>query len=113
MIAELKFLRKENAGLKDENQALKGEVTVSTRIIKIEQERGDFFKVAAEKGVTVGGNCGLMKEGYERMEATYKAEITRLAAENASLRESRKWRTVVSGAAGAGFGYWAGQQQCR
>src|SRR5688572_19460836 len=47
LIAELKFLRKENAGLKDEVAAEKGKLAVQIRFTEIEKERGDWFKDSA------------------------------------------------------------------
>ncbi len=113
MLAELRYLRKENAGLKDEIAANKSTIATQTRIIEIERERGDFFKAAAEKGIKIGDNSGLMTEKYDRMVATYDAEVRRLQTENDKLRESRKWRSVMAGLGGAGAGFYIGQQQCR
>jgi hypothetical protein len=113
LIAELKFLRSENEGLKAEVAAKDSTIAVQTRMIQIEVERGDFFKTAAEKGIKVGDNCGLIAEKYDRMVATYDAEVKRLQSENDKLRTSRNWRTAVAFTGGALGGYWASQRGCK
>lgn len=107
MIAELKFLRKENAQLKNEVAAQKGELAVSGRIIGIEKERGDFFKDAAAKGIKVADNSGAIELKYEQIVGQYKDENGRLRNENSKLRSSRSWWAFVSGLGGAGLGYAA------
>ncbi len=105
MVAELKKLRAENVALRDENGALKGQITVYDRIVAIEKERGDFFKTAAEKGIKVGDNCGLIQERYDRMVAQYETEEQRLRSENDKLRSSRMNRAIFSGLGGTALGY--------
>jgi hypothetical protein len=105
LIAELKKLRAENLGLKDEVAAQKGTIAVQEKIIKIVEERGDFFKVAAEKGIKAGDNCGLIQERYDRMVAQYEQEEQRLRSENDKLRASRNNRAIWGTLAGAAGGY--------
>jgi hypothetical protein len=105
LVAEIKFLRKENAGLKDEVAAQKGTIATQERLIGIEKERGDFFKTAAEKGIQISNNCGLIQERYDRMVAMYESEQTRLRSENDKLRSSRNTRALFSFGAGLGLGY--------
>jgi hypothetical protein len=107
LIAELKFLRRENAALKAENAAHKGEVQVSTRIIQIEKERGDFFKDAAAKGITVGSNSLALEVKYQEQINNYKDENGRLRDENKDLRSSRNTRTFLGFLGGAGVCYAA------
>lgn len=107
MIAELKFLRKENTGLKDEVAAKKGELAQSLRLIEIEKERGDFFKDAATKGIKVGDNSVLIEAKYQEQINMFKDENGRLRSENKDLRSSRNWRTFAGFVGGAGAGYLA------
>lgn len=106
LIAELKKLRLENAALKDEVTAKNGTIAVQERIIKIVEERGDFFKVAAEKGIKAGDNCGLIQERYDRMVAQYESEEQRLRSEVDKLRASRNTRSIFAGLGGVAVG-WA------
>lgn len=101
ILAELKKLRAENAGLSAERDALKGTISVQERIIAIERERGDWFKEAATKGIKAGDSCGLITEKYERMVAQYETEEQRLRSENDKLRSSRNLRSVIAFGAGA------------
>lgn len=105
LVAELKFLRKENAALKDEIAAKKGELAVQERITKIEVERGDFYKSAAEKGIKVGDNSVVLSLKYEQQIAMFKDENNRLRDENKDLRNSRNVRTFLGLGVGAGLGY--------
>lgn len=105
LIAELKFLRKENAALKDEIAAKKGELVQSVRIIEIEKERGDFFKDAATKGIKVGDNSAILEIRHQEQINMFKDENGRLRNENNSLRSSRNWMSLVSAIGGAGVGY--------
>ena len=105
-MAEVKFLRAENKGLKEEVAAQKGTITVQEKIIKIVEERGDFYKTAAEKGIKAGDNCGLIQERYDRMVAQYEAEEQRLRHENDKLRSSRNTRAIFTGLGGVAVG-WA------
>lgn len=105
LIAELKFLRKENAALKDEIAAKKGELVQSVRIIEIEKERGDFFKDAATKGIKVGDNSAILEIKHQEQINMFKDENGRLRSENSSLRSSRNWMSLVSVIGGAGVGY--------
>lgn len=105
LIAELKFLRRENAALKEENAAHKGELAASVRIIQIEKERGDFYKDAATKGIQVGNNSALLEVKYQEQVNMFKDENGRLRSENSRLRSSRNWWSLVSGIGGLGVGY--------
>lgn len=106
LIAELKKLRLENVALKDEVAAKNGTIAVQERIIKIVEERGDFFKEAATKGIKAGDNCGLIQERYDRMVAQYESEEQRLRSENDKLRSSRNTRSIFTGLGGVAVG-WA------
>ena len=106
LVAELKKLRLENAGLKEEVAAKNGTIAVQEKIIKIVEERGDFFKEAAAKGIKAGDNCGLIQERYDRMVAQYEAEEQRLRHENDKLRSSRNTRAIFTGLGGVAVG-WA------
>lgn len=105
LIAELKFLRRENAALKDEIAAKRGELAQSVRIIEIEKERGDFYKDAATKGIQVGNNSLALEVKYQEQVNMFKDENGRLREENRSLRSSRNWMSLVSAIGGAGVGY--------
>lgn len=105
LVAELKFLRTDNAEKAKEILNLKGELAVSAKIMKVVEERGDFFKTAAEKGIKAGDNCGLIQERFERIVAEERAERERLRSENDRLRDSRNNRALLSGGIGAGIGY--------
>jgi hypothetical protein len=113
MIAELKFLRAENKALKEEKVANQGTIAVQERLMKVEVERGDFYKTAAEKGIQLGGNDIVLQQRYEQEIGMYKDENTRLRSENDKLRNSRNWRTVLGFGVGTGLGYLAGNQVCR
>lgn len=104
MAAELKFLRSENSGLKAERDALKGQVTVLTRIDEVDRERGDFYKEAAVKGMKIDSNNGLITTNMQTEINVCKARNADLEKENAGLRSSRNWRTFV----GFGTGFGAG-----
>lgn len=105
LIAELKFLRRENTALKDEVAAQKGEIAAHQRIVQIERERGDFFKDAAAKGITVGNNSLALEMKYQEQINMFKDENSRLRDENKDLRSSRNWRTLLGGIGGAAIGY--------
>lgn len=107
LVAEVKFLRKENAALKDENLNLKGAAQVTERIIGIEKERGDFFKDAAAKGIKISDNSTVIEMKYDQIVNQYRDENGRLRSENDKLRSSRNWWALVSGIGGAGLGYAA------
>jgi hypothetical protein len=111
LAAELKKLRAENVGLRDEVTAQKGTIAIQERIIGIERERGDFYKDAAQKGIKAGDNCGLIQERYDRMVAQYQAEEVRLRSENDKLRASRNQRAIFSFLGGAAVGYLGGRQK--
>lgn len=110
MVAELKFLRAANAGLVAERDALKGSVSVYERLITVERERGDFYKVAAEKGLSAN-NSSLqidMVRAQEIRECT--AENARIRIDNEKLRSSRNTRAIFAGFAGAIGGYALGSR---
>lgn len=113
MVAEIKFLRKDNAALKDENFNLKGQLAVKDAIVKVEQERGDFFKEAASKGIKVGDNSMVIEQKYQEIVGQYKDENNRLRFENDKLRSSRNWRTFFGAVAGASAGAYVGRQSCK
>lgn len=103
----MKFLRRENAALKEEVLAQKGELAATARIIAIEKERGDFFKDAANKGIQVGNNSLALEVKYQEQINLFKDENSRLRDENKGLRSSRNMRSLLSFLGGTGAGYLA------
>jgi hypothetical protein len=107
MVAELKCLRSENQGLKDERDALKGQVSTLNRMNQIEIERGDFYKDAATKGISIDKNNGLIVTTLQDQVNVCLSQNKGLETENSKLRASRNNRAIFAAIAGAGLGYAA------
>jgi hypothetical protein len=76
-------------------------------MLEIEKERGDFYKDAATKGLKLDSNNGLIAANLQTQVNVCTARNTDLEKENAGLRSSRNWRTVLGFGVGAATGVFA------
>lgn len=98
------------AGIKakaDQIAALTGQVTTLTRMNEIEVERGDFYKSAAEKGLKLDSNSGVIVATLQDSNRVCLAQNASLEKENSGLRSSRNTRMLIGFGLGAGLGYGA------
>jgi len=113
ILAELKKLRSEKVGWSAEKIGLEGQITVLTRRVVVEIERGDFFKTAALTAQKVDTNSQKMDSNSTIIQTTLETRIAekndRIAELTDNLRtcqNNQKWIAAVSGGVGAFAGYY-------
>lgn len=110
MVAEIKMLRAQNAGLIGERDALKGQVSILERIAVVERERGDFYRVASEKAMATIPNSSAIDALRVGQFNLCEQENARLRIDNEKLRSSRNTRAIITGLIGVGAGYAIGNR---
>lgn len=108
ILDELKLRRAEVEALTKERDALKGQVSVYEQLVKVERERGDFFKQAAEARAQANDIDARRDDLRKEQLSMYQEENLRLRSENAKLRNpgffQRIFRPDSLTAFAAGYG---------
>lgn len=113
-VDELALARAERDSLKLQLSLSNERTALLERLVQTERERGDFFRVAAEKFQGASGERAEANRVDELRVtllrdqiADYKIELDRARREIEQLRSARKWIAVTSAAVGAGITYAA------
>lgn len=104
MVAEIKKLRAENAGLSTQVIELKGTVEVYKKLDTVQEARIADLKEALKHGDTALGINTKIESLYNERIADFKSENQRLRNENDKLRKSRDRRSLIFGAIGTVLG---------
>lgn len=111
-VDELALARAERESLKLQLSLSNERTALLERLVQTERERGDFFKVAAEKFQGASGERAEANRVDELRVtilrdqiADYKIELDRARREIEKLKASRKWIALTSAAVGAGITY--------
>lgn len=105
-----KRLTIENDGLKAQLALANEKITLEKERTAVANERGEFYKVAYEKGTKIDVNSEKVIENLRIQVNDYRIENKDLRAENDKLRGSRTVRTLIGTGVGFAAGYYLGNK---